>query len=466
MHSNKHKLVLLIFTFILLLVYWFGFTPRLIPIFQPAEMHDQQKMWWSKPGHLANSIPVIMSNIQQVPAIQHLVTISKIASPGVRIRVNKDRNVKLHPSFVAPTSMQARNTPPSDKNRQKTRVIVLAYGRTGSSFFGGIFNANPDVFYIYEPLLTLQKFTNQSSDSYFNNVKEVLQSILKCNFTNGLFLKYLSKFHRHRAVSRPLVSPPFCNVSYQFAVNFAENRKWQTCVRNIDAHALNNVCRNKKHVVVKILAPRLENVDFSWLLHVSDPGSFPVRILYLVRDPRAMHFSRYKLGWLGRSRVNPLINGQADLEVKKVCNAIEKHLRKITPYIDVIQLVRYEDLVSSPEAYVKQLFSLLHLSPSDEVMRWLKERNQANHASKRSNHFSLFREAKTVLHSWRNDIPAKLLKIVEKRCGPIMKYFGYLPTNGSLTLLHNLQNPLFSKQWGKGLSVDVSGRHRTANRRP
>ena len=452
--------------FILSLVYWFGVTPSLTPIFQPAEMQDQQKMRWSKPGHIATSIPVIKSNLQQVPAIQHRVRTSKIRSPGVRIPVNKNRNVKLHSSFVAPTSVQARNTPPSDKNRPQTRVIVLAYGRTGSSFLGGIFNANPDVFYIYEPLLTLQKFTNQSSDSYINHAKEVLHSILNCNFTNGLFLQYLSKFHRYRAVSRPLVSPPFCNVSYQFSVNFAENRKWQTCVRNIDAHALNNVCRKKKHVVVKILAPRLKNVDFSWLLHVRGPDSFPVHILYLVRDPRAMHFSRYRLGWFGPSHENLLTNGQADRKVKKVCNAIEKHLRKITPYIDVIQLVRYEDLATSPDTYVKKLFSSLHLTPSDEVMRWLKERNNSNHASKRFNHFSLFREAKTVLHSWRNDIPAKLLKIVEKRCGPIMKYFGYLPTNGSLPLLHNFQNPLFSKQWGKGLSMDLSGRHTTANHRP
>ncbi len=31
-------------------------------------------------------------------------------------------------------------------------VVVLIYQRCGSSFFGQVFNTNPDVFYLYEPL--------------------------------------------------------------------------------------------------------------------------------------------------------------------------------------------------------------------------------------------------------------------------------------------------------------------------
>jgi hypothetical protein len=35
------------------------------------------------------------------------------------------------------------------------KVIVLTYQRCGSSFFGQLFNTNPDVFYMYEPLDSL-----------------------------------------------------------------------------------------------------------------------------------------------------------------------------------------------------------------------------------------------------------------------------------------------------------------------
>ena len=32
------------------------------------------------------------------------------------------------------------------------KVVILTYQRCGSSFFGQLFNTNPDVFYMYEPL--------------------------------------------------------------------------------------------------------------------------------------------------------------------------------------------------------------------------------------------------------------------------------------------------------------------------
>ena len=34
-------------------------------------------------------------------------------------------------------------------------VVVMTYQRSGSSFFGEIFDRNPDAFYVYEPLDSL-----------------------------------------------------------------------------------------------------------------------------------------------------------------------------------------------------------------------------------------------------------------------------------------------------------------------
>lgn len=38
---------------------------------------------------------------------------------------------------------------------QARMVVILTYQRCGSSFFGQLFNTNPDVFYLYEPLDSL-----------------------------------------------------------------------------------------------------------------------------------------------------------------------------------------------------------------------------------------------------------------------------------------------------------------------
>ena len=46
----------------------------------------------------------------------------------------------------------------SDKSaKTKVKVIILTYMRSGSSFTGDVFNHHPDVFYVYEPLWSIQK---------------------------------------------------------------------------------------------------------------------------------------------------------------------------------------------------------------------------------------------------------------------------------------------------------------------
>lgn len=47
--------------------------------------------------------------------------------------------------------LQSVRSIPFDLGQPKT-VVVLTYQRCGSSFFGQLFNTNPDVFYLYEPL--------------------------------------------------------------------------------------------------------------------------------------------------------------------------------------------------------------------------------------------------------------------------------------------------------------------------
>jgi len=49
---------------------------------------------------------------------------------------------------------QPVTTPMADDSTPKY-VIIVTYQRSGSSFFGNIFNLNPDAFYFFEPLDSL-----------------------------------------------------------------------------------------------------------------------------------------------------------------------------------------------------------------------------------------------------------------------------------------------------------------------
>ena len=37
-----------------------------------------------------------------------------------------------------------------------SQVLIVAFGRSGSSFLGGIFNSNPDIFFIFEPFESIK----------------------------------------------------------------------------------------------------------------------------------------------------------------------------------------------------------------------------------------------------------------------------------------------------------------------
>lgn len=63
-------------------------------------------------------------------------------------------------------------------DRKGTVVIIMAYYRSGSSFFGELFNRNPDVFYLFEPLLP---YTPNCGRLYKERL-ELLYNISKCDF--------------------------------------------------------------------------------------------------------------------------------------------------------------------------------------------------------------------------------------------------------------------------------------------
>ena len=338
------------------------------------------------------------------------------------------------------------------ETRSGVRVIIAAYGRSGSSFFGGIFNAHPDFFFMYEPLYQLKNIVNRDTNEYIESVEYIVNAIFNCDFEDNRFLEIKSRADFHRASSRPLVSPPFCNTDYEKAINFIVNHNWKLCNGKISANALNRIRHKHANIASKILLERIEPVDLSWFLSVSavSPSSseiqsiMPVKqvyVLYLVRDPRAMLYSRHRLGWIVPRERNQFAfeSGEVDENVKKFCDMIELNLWAVLRHPSRIKLVRYEELVTNPEEVVRHLFKELHISPSKEVFRWIYSKT---HGPVDLSANSLSRNANSSINYWRKKIPSKLLEITEKRCARVMKYLGYLSSNGSQEVLNDLRTPL------------------------
>lgn len=54
----------------------------------------------------------------------------------------------------------------------RRNVIIVSHGRSGSSITGDIFNHHPDVFYLYEPLQTVQR-TQQKFNVGYKGLAEI-----------------------------------------------------------------------------------------------------------------------------------------------------------------------------------------------------------------------------------------------------------------------------------------------------
>ena len=83
---------------------------------------------------------------------------SLVKSIAEEIYNRKDDNIVHYPGDVLQfaTPGDGVNIPFQPFLRHQPKLIVLlAYQRSGSSFFGQIFNQNPDVFYLFEPVDSL-----------------------------------------------------------------------------------------------------------------------------------------------------------------------------------------------------------------------------------------------------------------------------------------------------------------------
>ena len=99
-------------------------------------------------------------------------------------------------------------SPPSQSTARKRQVLlIVAHGRSGSTFLADIFNKHPRVFYVFEPLHDFQK-QNRDRQDYDEIAMKFLYHIVQCDFRVENSARDIGRFYRSK--SRVLSSPPFC----------------------------------------------------------------------------------------------------------------------------------------------------------------------------------------------------------------------------------------------------------------
>ena len=309
---------------------------------------------------------------------------------------NSDRNEK----------QKTNETLPIRKN-----LIILSPGRGGSTFLGSFFNNNPQVMYCYEPLFPVEQkmfgvdlfHQDKEPKKYKETSIKVIDGFFQCDFSN-VTKAFFSAFTRsgfHRSQSKTLSKkylPQFSNAP------------------------LSESCNRYNHTVVKILSSRLPDSTIQSLEELfQQRNGYDVRLVHLVRDPRAVIYSRVKLGWIKDHR-----SPRFSRNVHRMCDPTLKNVRlgllSPPPWLkNRFKVIRYEDLALNILNVTQELYKFAGFDWSTSIDEWISTLAKN---TKKGAAYSLYRNASISIGYWRN-APEPFIRAVENNCGDLMNFLGY-----------------------------------------
>ncbi|XP_072029426.1 carbohydrate sulfotransferase 1-like [Amphiura filiformis] len=315
-----------------------------------------------------------------------------------------------------------------------TVVIVLAYFRSGSTFFGQIFNVNPNMFYIFEPLVVFEIL----ADIERRSSAKLLERILRCEFSEQFSSSYMNMstlVHYTKNLSSILRSNT--------------GRKLQS-----PARILRKMClRYKGNIAMKTVSVTLHDIfQFLQQTHHSN-----LKIIHLVRDPRGVANSQklleipddvkdaFDLYLLGRLHAKPDLSSLMEMAllvrnshlrpnaamaeyratINGYCHLLLRDLQLTInpPYLlkNRYKLIRYEDFAANPQVLTHKIYSFLEKPTPESAIRWLDINTNVSYRQS----MGLHKNSKETASKWRRYLNVEEVKQVQGVCGTVMQLLGY-----------------------------------------
>ncbi|XP_033835735.1 carbohydrate sulfotransferase 3a [Periophthalmus magnuspinnatus] len=328
-------------------------------------------------------------------------------------------------------------------------ILLLATTRTGSSFVGEFFNQHGEsMFYLFEPLWHVERMlasVPESSNGTGGIYRDVLQGLFVCDF--GPLERFISPSpHDHvtaalfrRESSLSLCEEPVCTAPVKdvFERYHCKSRRCGPLNLTLASES----CLSKQHHAIKTV--RVKQLDSLQPL-VEDPR-LDIRIIQLVRDPRAILASRM-VAFSSKYQTwkTWALDGQVpedDEEVKRLkgnCDHIrmsaEVGLRQPRWLRGRYMLVRYEDIARYPMEKAQEMYRFTGIPFSNKAREWIVRNTQTTQGT--SGIYSTQKNSSEQAEKWRFNIPFTLAQVVQRVCGPTMRLFGYKFVHDEKTLVN------------------------------
>ena len=304
------------------------------------------------------------------------------------------------------------------------RVIIVTQMRSGSSFTGELFNRNRDFVYFYEPLYDLRHMISGKNSDLETYLKLPLRNLFRCDFKNMPVAWWKPKSGSSRQDCE--FSLAF-QESALFCYHGNKMKKYKPLSYVPDnITKLEQLCNSKKHIAIKTI--RIE--DLNYLKDIIEDASLNVKIIHLVRDPRAV--------FLSRENIADIIHQK---NVSNPCPRLKRNLQFWLNTPSWLQnkylLVRYEDLAEKPLLVASRMYKFLNINMPLSVKVWIKQNTNQNKGGK----FSHTRDSRSAAMKWRTNLSFQKVQYVQSRCQSVMDLLGYNQVK-TKELLTNLNFPV------------------------
>ncbi|XP_037539087.1 carbohydrate sulfotransferase 6-like [Nematolebias whitei] len=324
----------------------------------------------------------------------------------------------------------------SSSPQGKVHVLLLSSWRSGSSFLGQVFSQHPSVFYLMEPAWHVwSKVEKPGARLLRMTVRDLMRSLYQCDFS--VMDPYLPENYNVSSLfmwtqSRALCSPPACSLTQRG--KFSNETQ---CLQKCDAQGLEKVeaaCSTYSHVVLKEV--RFFELESLYPL-LKDP-SLDLRIIHLVRDPRAVMNSR-AASPKAFLRDSSIVLEQEDIpaaevEYKVLQEICRSHVRinerailKAPPFLKGrYKMVRYEDVARDPLKEVSDIYEFVGLEMTTKMGEWIYKKTHGKGKGTAAEAFQITsRNAADVSQAWRTLLPYSKVKRVQEVCKGAMTLLGY-----------------------------------------
>ncbi|XP_059380060.1 LOW QUALITY PROTEIN: carbohydrate sulfotransferase 2-like [Carassius carassius] len=328
--------------------------------------------------------------------------------------------------------------------RKRQLIYVLTTWRSGSSFFGELFNQHPEVFFLYEPMWHIwQKLYPGVAVSLQGVARDMLSSLYRCDLS--VFQLYNSPGGKNftslelfgATLNKVICSYPLCSSNRKEVVGMVDDKVCKKCPPQ-SLRLLEEECFKYNTIVIK----GVWILDVNVLAPLMKDPSLDLKVIHLVRDPRAVANSRIKSRH-GLIRENLQVVRSRDPKLRRIpfvdpshkiskkdgadyhsvgameviCDRTYRSLKIALNQPSWLKgkylVVHYEDLVENPVKTLRNVYQFANLSANLDIESF--SLNMTNGTSSSSKPFIVSaRNATQATSAWRTVLSIQQIQQVEE----------------------------------------------------